>query len=303
LYNRLKYYRLNIQYNDFSLTAIRYCSTNPNFCQYQEGDYNSKIILVIPNGGHIKPKNIQERTDGCFINGRCFYERHCGERDHERCAIETKPEKSARKMGLKLADEITNLTGARPHVVIMELHRVLIDGDRNRDEGTFDEVTKSVWYDFHNFISMAKLKVRGAGLLLDFHSHSNKHGLVELSYGLDNESLHKQQINMTESSLRALVTRKQMNNEDLFRGNDSLGFLLQQKQIDSVPSPNYKITDELIFGQTKKRIITKIYGSLYGGEIDSIRISVSRKYCTKKQSSSFSKLLADSIYEFMRRNY
>lgn len=273
---------------------------DPKFCQYQEGDYGSKIIIVIANGGHIKPKNIQQRTDGCFINGQCFYEQNCGERDHDRCGIEINPEKSARMMGLKLANEITTLTGARPHVVIMELHRALIDVDRNRDEGAFDEITKSVWFDFHNFISMAKLKMKVPGLLIDFHSHSKKHGLVELSYGI-NESNIKQQISMAESSLRALFLRKEKSDEELYRGSDSFGFLLQQKHIESVPSPNYRIAEEA--DQSRKRTITKLYGSLYGGEIDSIRVSVPKKYCIKSQSSTFSKLLAHSIYEFIRGNY
>ena len=195
------------------------------------------------------------------------------------------------------------MTGFRPHVVVMNLHRTLVDADANRDEGAQNDVTRSVWYDFHNFISMAKLKVKGKGLLVDIHSHINMHGLVELSYGIEKSQLmtEKQLVDMTRTSLRALAQRSALKNNDFIRGSNSLGALMQKRHIESVPSPSYP-SPSFTTGYTDKQTITKVYGSLYGGVIDAVRISVPKKYCVRTQVKVFTKLLAESIQEFVRDN-
>ena len=239
---------------------------------------------------------------GCLVNGECVYSNECsGKFDWNRCPIETRPNRKSKRITTKVANHLKNITGYRPHVVVMNLHRTLVDADANRDEGAQNDVTRSVWYDFHNFISIAKTKVKGKGLLIDIHSHKNMHGLVELSYGIEKSKLTSDNhlLDMTKTSLRSLTQRNGL--EDFIRGVNSLGGLLQRRHIESVPSPSFP-SPTFSMGYTDKQTITKVYGSLYGGIIDAVRVSVPKKYCVRKQIKVFSKLLAESIHEFVKEN-
>ena len=205
-------------------------------------------------------------------------------------------------MTSRLANSLKELTGFRPHVVIMNMHRTLVDADANRDEGAQSDITRSVWYDFHNFISLAKTKVNGRGLLLDIHSHMNMHGMVDLSYGTESSdivSAKNQIIDIAQTSFRFLAERSK--NQDFIRGLESLGGLLEKRHIEAFPSPNYPESTYSGFTENKQTIV-KVYGSLYGGTIDAVKISVPKKYCARKQARVFIRILAESINEFMRNN-
>lgn len=250
----------------------------------------------------MKPDNIRERMAGCFINGECVYSKECsGKLDWNRCPIETQPNRKSKRITTQLANYLKNMTGYRPHVVVMNLHRTLIDVDTNRDEGAQSDVTRSVWYDFHNFISIAKTKVKGKGLLIDIHSHKHMHGLVELSYGIEKSKLMSDNhlLDMTHTSLRALAQRSP--SEDFIRGSNSLGGFLQRRNIESVPSPSFP-SPSFSAGYTDRQTITKVYGSLYSGVIDAVRISVPKKYCVRSQIKIFSQFFAQSIYDFVKSN-
>lgn len=239
---------------------------------------------------------------GCLINGECVYSNECsGNFDSNRCPIETRPNRKSKRITTRVANYLKNMTGYRPHVIVMNLHRALVDADANRDEGAQNDVTKSVWYDFHNFISLAKTKVKGRGLLIDIHSHKNMHGLVELSYGIEKSKLmsDNQLFDTSRTSLRALSQRSSM--KDFIGGHNSLGGLLQKRHIESVPSPSFP-SPSFSVGYTDRQTITKVYGSLYGGVIDAVRVAVPKKYCVRRQIKVFSKLFAESVHEFVKTN-
>ncbi|XP_066918738.1 uncharacterized protein [Clytia hemisphaerica] len=282
--------------------AIRYCSINPKYCQYQEGDYNSNIILVVPHAGSVKPETIKERSPGCLVNGQCVYLHNCGIPDSVRCPVFTQPDRNSKTLAFNVATHIKSLTGTRPHIVVMDLHRSLVDVDGSRDEGAFDDVTRSAWYDFHNFISLAKLKIQGNGLLIDLHEHKHRHGLIELSYGVEKTELSQKTNAMSESSIRSLVNRHQdASDKDLLIGPKSLGGILEKRHIETIPSPNNPEMTES--GYTDRQMITKLYGSMYGGTVDAIRVSVPRKYQMGQDAKMFSQVLSESINDFVQENY
>lgn len=290
----------------FIISAIRYCSVSPKFCQYQEGDYDTNIIITVPHGGNFKPEYLRERSTGCYDNNRCVYIHDCeqygGTKDKDRCGVETHPNTDSRNIALLLADRIKNETGQRPHVVIMELHHSIIDVDAYKDEGTFgDGQMETTWYDFHNFISIAKQKIKGRGILLDIHTHSKQHGLVELGYAVSKSQLERDEVDPSLTSIKSLAEYIQVPFDEVLRGKSSLGDILLKKNIEAFPSSKFqKPSEELL---EDRETIAKLYGSHYGGLVDAIRISTPKKYYTKNDVEEYTTLLSSALKEYMDLNY
>ena len=41
------------------------------YCQYTEGDCQSRLVINAPHGGQLKPPDVPARAGGCLVKGKC----------------------------------------------------------------------------------------------------------------------------------------------------------------------------------------------------------------------------------------
>ena len=142
---------------------------------------------------------------------------------------------------------LVRLTGKHAHVVIVRLHRLKLDANRDLTEGAQgDAEAEQAWQDFHRFLADAKGAVTQrytGGLYLDLHGHGHAIQRLELGYLLTpaelrqpDDSLNHHQPYETSSSIRTLSVRSPLSFTELLRGPTSLGALLEREGFPAVPS-------------------------------------------------------------------
>jgi hypothetical protein len=176
------------------------------------------LILAAPHGGQLEPADIPDREDGVTT------------RDAETDLL-----------AVELAEAIARRTGARPHLILCHLHRKKVDCNRDALTGTGgNPKALATWRAFHEAIGKARAAA-GHGLFLDLHGHSHPIVRVEIGYLLSAEQLHETgaaiEALAPASSLAKLAERKKGSFEDLLRGPESLGGLLERAGYPAVPSP------------------------------------------------------------------
>ncbi len=95
---------------------------------------------------------------------------------------------NSQNVARELSRNIERLTGERPHLIIMHLHRNRVDANRPLEEAVGpdsarDPIAERAWYAYHGRIS-SLTKSLETGLLIDVHGQGNKPERVELGYGL-----------------------------------------------------------------------------------------------------------------------
>ena len=268
----------------------------------------SKLIINAPHGGVKKPSSFRNRRAGCFdrIQKKCTWNYICSRSttgSSKKCLARTVADFYTKEISQELANEIANLTGIKPHLIINDLHRKKFDGNREIHEATFDEPNAvKAYHDYHGTITQVKNSITGRGLFLDIHGWRHSKEWVGLGYLVPGKDLNSGTPLAKRSSIRSLTCR--LNHEPfdvILRQDRSLGRYLQDQYIATVPSSKHPSpnTDKYYSGGFN----TKQYGSRCGGKLDAIQIEVPKCYRKKDFSVNFSRALAKAVVAFMSKNY
>jgi hypothetical protein len=176
------------------------------------------LIIAAPHGGQLEPEDIPDREDGVTT------------RDAETDLL-----------AVELAESIARRTGARPHLILCHLHRKKVDCNRDALTGTGgNPKALATWRAFHEAIGKARAAA-GHGLFLDLHGHSHPIARVEIGYLLSAEQLQETgtafETLAPASGLAKLAARGRGSFDELLRGPESLGGLLESAGYAAVPSP------------------------------------------------------------------
>lgn len=136
-----------------------------------------------------------------------------------------------------------------PHVIICHLLRTKIDANRNLHDSATHPETQQAWYDFHNFIEIAKGKateISPHAYYFDIHGQSVSPKIMvgNLVRKVDFESHTPEtlQHRLAHSSLRSLAHLKSENiNRNLLEmltGSSSIGHMLQEEGFECTPVGN-----------------------------------------------------------------
>ena len=209
---------------------------------------------------------------------------------------------------------LVRLTGKHAHVVIVRLHRVKLDANRDLIEGAQgDAEAEQAWRDFHRFLADAKNAVNQrytGGLYLDLHGHGHAIQRLELGYlltsaqlRLPDDSLNQQQSHEISSSIRTLSVRSPLSFTELLRGPTSLGALLAGEGFPSVPSNAAPDPgdDEYFNGGFN----TVTHGCRAGGQICAVQIEANRIGVrdTEINRARFAASLAAVIDAYLRMHF
>jgi len=289
--------------------AIRYCSGNPTYCEYHEGSPESNIILVTAHDGPIKPKSIPDRGVGCLINGTCLFEHNCEDikkgikKSYNHCQNKDVIDLLTTKITKYLSNQLYKLTGHKPHMIINNLHRSKVDMNRKIPLATFNVPEGNQAYaDFHELIETAKSNLNGKrGLILDIHGNAQSEHWNMFGYGINISDLQKEMTYPNQTTIRSLGEYVNVKFDQLLRGENSLGHLMDKKGYKTVPNKvnrhpgnrPYFIGDHIIFG----------HGSMFSGNVDSILVEIYSKHRSESIYKKFTSDLAKSILEYVNLNY
>jgi hypothetical protein len=231
-----------------------------HYIEYIAGEL--PIILSAPHGGSLRPAEIPDRTYGTTVT-----DLNTGE------------------LARAVDSALVRLTGKHAHVVIVHLHRVKLDANREIAEGAQgDPEAELAWREFHEFMADAKNAVRErftGGLYLDLHGHGHAIQRLELGYllaseelGLPDDSLDNRPAFEVASSIRTVSVRSPLSFADLLRGPSSLGAMLEAEGFPAVPSdstPDPGGAEYFAGGYN-----TAVHGCRDGGEICAVQIESNR---------------------------
>lgn len=229
-----------------------------DYIEYVAG--NLPLILSVPHGGNLEPSEIPDRT--------------CGE---------TVTDSYTEELAASIREEIMELTGCTPHIVICHLKRTKLDVNRELDIATCgNQFADTAWNEYHTFIDSAKAAVErgsGKGLLIDLHGHGHAIQRLELGYLLSAVQLAYPDASLNQaaiieiSSIRSLAGMN-VNNltlSDLLHGLFSLGTMFAARGYPAVPGIDepYPFSGEPYFSGG---YITSRHGSSGEGSVDAIQI-------------------------------
>ena len=205
--------------------------------------------------------------------------------------------------------------GLRPHFVYTRLKRRKLDANREIHEATFDVPdAMKAYQDYHGFISQAKWAITGRGLLLDIHGQAHKPERTELGYLISRNNLNSGTFSLEETSIRSLANDKcnqwwiklydrifgTLCFKDLIHGINSLGYFINQQDLDAVPSPrDMKPRNTKYFSG---EYTAKKYGSRDGGDVDGIQMEFP-KTLRKNWGKKSKDRVVTAIISFLKLNY
>jgi hypothetical protein len=203
-----------------------------NYIEYIPG--NLPLIISVPHGGILQSG---ETVGGTFYpdNDIAFPDRTCGTNETAANTI---------ILAREIQQELFQLTGCYPHIVLNNLHRSKLDPNREVSEASCGNSNAvDHWNAYHNFIEQATASITanwGKGLYIDLQAQNHTINRIEVGYNLTATALNSPNLNATSlvsaSSIKNLVTSNLNNltHEELIRGNTSIGELFQ-----NVPSTFY----------------------------------------------------------------
>jgi hypothetical protein len=201
-----------------TLTAHR------DFVEYTPGTL--PLIITAAHGGTLLPDDLAERSGPGIVTVRDL--------DTDTLAI-------------LVADSLEALTGARPHLVRLHLHRRKLDANRALDEAALgDPGAVRAWHEFHLWTEAAMESVRRShprGVYVDVHGHGHDIQRLELGYLLTGaelaspDELLDQDPLASKSSLGALAAWLGATPSEAIRGAASLGARFHAQGYPAVPSP------------------------------------------------------------------
>lgn len=162
--------------------------------------------------------------------------------------------------------------GACPAAVFNLLSRTFFDANRDLEEATFLVPTIVETFErYHMLIDAEVKKMGGTGLFIDIHGHAHLIQRAELGYIVRGDALNSgDPVDPDKTSIRSLGHRSRVPFDELLRGNESFGGLLELYGFDAVPSPkNPGPGNNTYFNGGPN---TRRHGSLHNGSFDAIQI-------------------------------
>ncbi len=261
-----------------------------DYIEYVAG--NLPLILSVPHGGSIEPAEIPDRT--------------CGE---------TVTDSYTKELAASVQEEIMELTGCTPHIIICHLKRTKLDVNREVDIATCgNEFADTAWNEYHTFIDSAKAAVvrsSGKGLLIDLHGHGHAIQRLELGYLLSAVQLAYPDASLNQaaiieiSSIRSLAGSNITNlmHSELLHGLFSLGTMFADRRYPAVPGIDepYPFPGESYFSGG---YITSRHGSSKGGSVDAIQIECNQDVRFEETArNSFATAAAAIFLDYLIRHY
>ncbi len=259
-----------------------------SYVEYVVGEL--PVVIGVPHGGLMTPEEIPDR-----LFGRIRWDR------------------DTQDLSRRIRNALIERTGGAPHLIVSRLHRVKLDPNREIVEAAQGSVfAENAWYEFQGFIEVAKDIVTrdfGSGLYLDIHGHEHDIDRIELGYLLFSSelSLSDAFLNhpalVANSSVRALAGTVGITFAELIRGPNSLGTLLAEAGVRTVPSaadPNPGGAAYFRGGYNTYR-----HGSTNGGTISAIQIEHQWPGLrdTEQNQEVYSAILADALVTFLEVNF
>lgn len=252
-----------------------------NYVEYIPG--NLPIILGAPHAGSLTPVHLPMILDRLTDGG-------------------------THQATLMMMDSIMLATnGCRPHVIINHLHPKMFvcTGEMIEASGLHPE-TNQAWYDFNNFIEIAKTKATndwGKGHYFEIHTTARPRTQVGL--GLDTGDLSQPDSILAtmanQSTVHHLCTAGGANFLEVVKGNNCLGSLLEAKGWNSSPSyaDPQPVAPFFYAGKNTWR-----HGSNTFGMIDATHVESSAAYInTNLNRAKYSGNLANAMLSFMQTFY
>ena len=287
-----------------SLTTLHSFKTE-SYVTYIRGDKQSKLIINAPHDGGKKPSDFRDRTAGCFDSKsqKCTWSYICVGEIMKKCRARTVADSYTKEISQELANEITILTGIKPHLIINELHRSKFDGNREIHEATFDEPNAvEAYHDYHDTIAQVKRTITKRGLFLDIHGWIHEKEWVGLGYLVTGKRLNSNTALAKYSSIKSLNSQLNYLPFDvILRQTRSFGRYLEEQNITTVPSPEHPNPGTVKY--YSGGFNTRQYGSRYGGKLDAIQVEIPKRYRKKDSFIKFSRDLAKAVVAFMNENY
>jgi hypothetical protein len=216
-----------------------------------------------------------------------------------------------------LAEDIANAFAARtvgaPHTIIVRLHRIKMDANREIVEAAEGNRTaERTWREYHAFIEAALDQVataHGRGFYIDLHGHGHTIQRLELGYMLsasdlagDDAALNSSAM-VQKSSIRTLATAGLATHAELLRGPASMGTLFEgigYPAVPSTPQPHPGADPYFSGGYNTGR-----HGSRSGGVVDGVQIEANmqgvRDNATNRQA--FASALVDVMAPYFITHY
>eukprot|EP00295_Goniomonas_pacifica_P043253 CAMPEP_0175915154 /NCGR_PEP_ID=MMETSP0108-20121206/10168_1 /TAXON_ID=195067 ORGANISM="Goniomonas pacifica, Strain CCMP1869" /NCGR_SAMPLE_ID=MMETSP0108 /ASSEMBLY_ACC=CAM_ASM_000204 /LENGTH=291 /DNA_ID=CAMNT_0017237633 /DNA_START=171 /DNA_END=1046 /DNA_ORIENTATION=- len=211
-----------------------------------------------------------------------------------------------------IAEELTLLTGQRPHLVLCHLSRKKLDANRPKDQAALGNPAAEVaWEGYMGFLERARKEVTagcGGGLYIDLHGQSHTHNRTELGY-----LLRTSQLGLPSDELQALAPKTSVASLShrlplpaILSGPTSLGAFLEtnpgDNTIPATPSPSLPVPPAQYYNGG---YCTRRFGSRDGGSVDGIQMEVHRswRFGTDEQRRLAGRSIAQAIAHFVGTHY
>ncbi len=263
------------------------------YIEYKAG--HLPVIISAPHGGNLHPESIPDRScTGCVYVKDAY----------------------TQELIRQMYDEIFQVFGCYPHVIINRLHRKKLDANRALgDAADGNKEAEEAWMDYHHFIQIAidsVLRQYGRGLYIDLHGHGHSVQRLELGYLISKKDLQHDDewLNQTriihKSSIRHLAgyNEEDLTFAELLRGALSLGQMYENGGYPAVPSRNQPApsTSESYFSGGYN---TRRYGSVKDGTIDGIQMECNRQGVrdTEEHRQDFAATTAKVLKDYLEMYY
>jgi N-formylglutamate amidohydrolase len=253
------------------------------YVEFTAGDL--PLIVAAPHGGTLTPAAIPDRTGA---------------------GITTIRDANTDLLAHDVRDAFIEGTAAAPHVVIVNLHRIKLDANREIVEAALgNAAAERAWREYHAFIEAARERVvedHGRGFYIDLHGHGHAIQRLELGYLLSAADLEQDDATLNSSafvarsSVRTLAQVGLHTHADLIRGPLSLGSLFSDQGYPAVPSteqPHPGGAPYFTGGYNTRR-----HGSRDGGTIDAVQIEANMTGV--RDTAANRRLFADRLVDVMR---
>lgn len=213
----------------------------------------------------------------------------------------------------KMADSLEKLTGLRPHIIINNMHRKVMEPNRDLADAYLTHPEMEVaWKEYQNFIKVAREIVKknvGKGLYLDMHGHGHDIDRIEVGYLLTSNQLNSESASIdylaNKSSIYSIAkVSSESPFSQLINGDLAFGTLLANHDCPSVPSKQdpRPWDDEYFNGG----YCTATYGSRNSGDdISAIQLETPGPIIRNNETlrAKSSGRIARAIIEYFKLNY
>lgn len=278
-----------------------------NFTEYQVGNMN--LILSVPHGGSMEPKDIPDREAACWDakTSSCIFSHECPPgsiQSYKKCKVSTNQDRYTIEVAQALAEEINITGGFFPHIIINHLQRFKMDANRVKEEACFGiPQAEQAWEEYMGFLTTAKRQMT-EGLILDIHGQAHPERWIELGYSLSKTSLNSGDFSVSCSSISHLASQLvNVSSQTLVAGNRSLGKYIEEQDNSyvCVPSPSNPSPNNGSY--YSGGYITKTFGSLSSGTVDAIQLELPQWVRAAEERPRFCKALARAVMKFWQTNY